>query len=275
MTSQALPAWNVVRVRWPVSAAWRAISAVVRSRISPMAMTSGSCRSRAFRPDLEGQPGRRVDLRLGDARDDRLDRVLERGQAALAPRPRRQLAEAGIDRRRLAAAGRAGEDDRAGGLVEEARERLAHLGGQAQVVEPEESARPGEEPDHGLLAVERREGAEPHLHLAGHAADPALLGDVGAIGQQLGQDLEPGDDVGRDPCRQDGHRLEHAVDPPADLQPVGPRVEVDVAHRGRPGRGEQLLDGLGRITAGWRGRASRAPGTGQGDRTWREPRKRN
>ena len=23
MTSQALPAWNVVRIRWPVSAAWK------------------------------------------------------------------------------------------------------------------------------------------------------------------------------------------------------------------------------------------------------------
>ena len=68
MTSQALPAWNVVSARWPVSEAWRAISAVARSRISPMAMTSGSWRSSDAQPDLEGQPGRRVDLRLGDAR---------------------------------------------------------------------------------------------------------------------------------------------------------------------------------------------------------------
>ncbi len=56
MTSQALPAWNVVRIKCPVSAAWRAISAVALSRISPMAITSGSWRNSDFSPDSSVSP---------------------------------------------------------------------------------------------------------------------------------------------------------------------------------------------------------------------------
>lgn len=41
---------RVESTRCPVSAAWIAISAVSRSRISPTMMMSGSCRSRARTP---------------------------------------------------------------------------------------------------------------------------------------------------------------------------------------------------------------------------------
>ena len=58
MTSQALPAWNVVRIRWPVSAAWSAISAVALSRISPMAMTSGSWREQRLQARLRASARR-------------------------------------------------------------------------------------------------------------------------------------------------------------------------------------------------------------------------
>ena len=37
--------WNVVSTLWPVRAAWIAVSAEKRSRISPSTITSGSCRT--------------------------------------------------------------------------------------------------------------------------------------------------------------------------------------------------------------------------------------
>ena len=42
--------WRVENTRWPVSAAWIAISAVSLSRISPTMITSGSWRSIERRP---------------------------------------------------------------------------------------------------------------------------------------------------------------------------------------------------------------------------------
>ena len=44
---------SVLNTRWPVSAAWIAISAVARSRISPTMMMSGSCRISARRPSAK------------------------------------------------------------------------------------------------------------------------------------------------------------------------------------------------------------------------------
>ena len=61
------------------------------------------------------------------------------------------------------------------------------------------------------------------------ASNPALLRDVVAVGQQIGQHLEPGDDVGRRLAAQRRDRLEHAVDPPPELEPVRDRLEMDVA----------------------------------------------
>ncbi|MNL79643.1 hypothetical protein D3C87_2062940 [compost metagenome] len=44
---------SVENTRWPVSAAWMAISAVSRSRISPTMMMSGSWRISARRPSVK------------------------------------------------------------------------------------------------------------------------------------------------------------------------------------------------------------------------------
>ena len=43
--SDASTVWMVESTRWPVSAAERAVRTVSSSRISPMRITSGSCRS--------------------------------------------------------------------------------------------------------------------------------------------------------------------------------------------------------------------------------------
>ncbi len=47
---------SVEKTRWPVSAAWMAISAVSRSRISPTMMTSGSWRTMWRRPAAKDRP---------------------------------------------------------------------------------------------------------------------------------------------------------------------------------------------------------------------------
>ncbi len=57
--------WIVESTRWPVSAAWMAISAVSRSRISPTMMTSGSCAQERAQAGGEGQADLAVDLRSG------------------------------------------------------------------------------------------------------------------------------------------------------------------------------------------------------------------
>ena len=49
MVSVASKVCSVLRTRWPVSAAERAIRALSESRISPMRIMSGSCRRMRFR----------------------------------------------------------------------------------------------------------------------------------------------------------------------------------------------------------------------------------
>ena len=68
---------TVENTRWPVSDAVIAISAVSRSRISPTMMTSGSWRRKRAQPAREGQLDLRVHLRLRDALELVLDRILD------------------------------------------------------------------------------------------------------------------------------------------------------------------------------------------------------
>ena len=68
----------MLKTSTPVSAARMPIRAVSSSRISPIMMTSGSWRSIALQPLAEAHVAAGVDLRLVDARDPVLDRVLDR-----------------------------------------------------------------------------------------------------------------------------------------------------------------------------------------------------
>ena len=56
MASAALPAWNELSMSWPVSEACSATSAVAASRISPIMITSGSCRSTLRNPSARSKP---------------------------------------------------------------------------------------------------------------------------------------------------------------------------------------------------------------------------
>jgi hypothetical protein len=68
---------SVESTRWPVSAAWIAISAVSRSRISPTMMMSGSWRISVRMPAGEIEPDAVLHLHLVERRLDHLDRVLD------------------------------------------------------------------------------------------------------------------------------------------------------------------------------------------------------
>ena len=81
----------------------------------------------------------------------------------------------------------------------------------------------------------------------GNGLDSPFLGDVGPIGQELGQNLEPGDDVGRDLRRQERDRLQYPIDSPAQLKPVAAGLEVNVAGPGGLRLGERQLDDIGRV----------------------------
>ena len=118
--------WSVEKTRWPVSAAVSAISMVSRSRISPTRITFGACRSDAL--SASGERRRvAVQLALMDGRllvvMQELDRILD-GEDVLGPGLVDQIDDRG-ERRGLAGAGRAGDQDDAvlerGGLGQHRR----------------------------------------------------------------------------------------------------------------------------------------------------------
>ena len=98
---------SVERTKWPVSAARIEISAVSRSRISPTITTSGSLRKTRAKRLREVEVDLRVDLQLVDAGQPVLDGVLDRDHVDLRTR---DVRERRIERRRLAGAGRAGDE---------------------------------------------------------------------------------------------------------------------------------------------------------------------
>ena len=105
---------SVPNVRWPVSAIFSAASTVSRSRISPMRTMSGSSRS-AARSALREAAGVAVDLALVHEAAlvlvDVLDRILDGEDVIVALGV--DLVDHRGERRRLAAAGRTGDQHQA------------------------------------------------------------------------------------------------------------------------------------------------------------------
>ena len=100
--------WSVESTRCPVSDAWIAISAVSRSRISPISTTSGSCRMIERSADAKVRPAFSFTCTCTIPGQPILDRILDRDDvdAALLEPPQR-----GVERRRLARAGWPGDED--------------------------------------------------------------------------------------------------------------------------------------------------------------------
>ena len=195
----------------------------------------------AAQPAGEVELGPGPGLRLRDPRQRPLDRVLDRDDVPAAV-VGHDLPQAGVDGRRLAAAARPGQEHRPGPRAQQPVEAGAHVGGEAELVQVEQTGRRVEHADDSALAVDRREGADAAVGAAGRAGAP-LLRDVGAVRQQLGHHLQPGDDVRRHLARQRRERPQHAVDPYPHGEGVGGRLEVDVAGPESVGLREQQIDG--------------------------------
>ena len=169
---------TVESTRWPVRAERIAISAVSRSRISPIMMTSGSWRRIARRARAKVVTDLGVGLDLGDARHLVLDRVLHGDD----------LLDAVVDLLKARArvvdlpepVGPGDEHDAVVG-VEPAPEEAEVVPLHAEVAEGEVVALLREQPQHDGLAERAGHRRDPDVHLAARDArrDPAVLGEGG------------------------------------------------------------------------------------------------
>ncbi len=195
-------------------------------------------------PHEEPQTGRqiesrgRIDLRLGNARHGDLDGIFQRDEAPRPGGPRGQFAQAGVDGRRLSAAGRPRDENGPRRLAEQLLECRQDVAGQAQIGQPLVLPGAAEEPHDGTFAVERGERAQPHFDVAVAQADAAFLGRIGAIGEQFGLDLQAGDNVGGQCPGDQGQGLEHAVDAEFGIQSFGGGLQVQIAGAGRAAGGQ-------------------------------------
>jgi len=218
----------------------------------------------------EGDAGDLVDLDLVDRGEDVLHRVLDGHDVALAAV---DLAEGGVERRRLAAAGGADADHHPEGRADELAPGLVGVGRHAEVGALEQGPALVEEAHRDLLAEDCRrrrhpdvEGATVDLERRLAVLGPAPLDDVHA-----GHDLDPADQGRAHLDREGGDVVEGAVDPEADPELVVLGLEVDVGgpvaqrlgdhqvdhlHHGRLGVGDGAC---GRLRCGGRVAATASP----------------
>ena len=140
--------------------------------------------------------------------------------------------DARVERRRLAAAGRAGDEDDAVGPADEPVHQRVLARAEAEVRQVEQDARLVEQAhDDALVAAARRDGADADVEaLAGD-----LLGDAPVLRQALlgdverALDLDAADDAVHEGARRAARDVELAVDAVADDDLLLLRLDVDVA----------------------------------------------
>ena len=158
-----------------------------------------------------------------------LDRVLDGDDVDLVAA---DLREARVERRRLARARRAGDEQRAGRPREDLRHLLLHLFAEADLGERRHFARLVEEAHRHRLAFDRRQRRDADVEHAargrGGQRDAAVLrlaplGDV-----ELRENLQARRDAGGEALRHAVRDVQHAVDAVAHDQLVLLRLDVDV-----------------------------------------------
>ena len=168
--------WTLESTRWPVSAADSAERTVSSSRISPIRITSGSWR-RTRRMARWNEPVSLPTSRwlMIDARSrvQVLDRILDRDDVARLGRV--DLVEHRRQRRRLARAGRTGQQDQAALLVGD----VVQDGRKPELVERLDRERDRPRNDRDRAALAERVDAEP----------PERLDRVGEVDLTLGVEL--------------------------------------------------------------------------------------
>ena len=156
------------------------------------------------------QPTREIKLRAGPrlrlayALDCLLHRIFDGDDVPAAAAGMHQMAQAGVNGCRLAAAARSREQDGAGPLAHHADQHAEHVRRQAKLLQIQRPAGCIEKANDDAFALDRGEGAHAHVHAvaAGGLANASFLRNVETVSQQLGQHLEPGRHVGRQVAAQ-------------------------------------------------------------------------
>ena len=154
------------------------------------------------------------------------------------------LSQAGVERRRLAAAGRAGDQHHAVRQFQRPFEAGPDVLGQAELFVVEIDGGAVEHAQHHLLAVERRHRrhAEVDLVAAHRQLDAAVLRQPALGDVEPRHDLDARDDRGLQPRRRRLDLVQHAVIAVAHPQPVGERLEMDVGGMGFDRARDHLVD---------------------------------
>ena len=158
----------------------------------------------------------------------------------------RDVLEQGVERGGLAAAGGAADDDQPLRRKHLPPQPLDHVGGEPQLIQRQALVGMCHQAQHDALAADGREAR--HAYVAGIAVllavDSALLGDVGAIGEQAGEHLQPCRHVDRHHLRQMFDILQKAVDAKTHAQRVVLRLQVQVAGAGIDRPADQAVNEL-------------------------------
>ena len=195
----------------------------------------------------EGEPLGLAHLDLRDACDLILDRILDRDDVHPSGL---ELVERRVERRRLAASRRAGDQHHALAVAEQPLEHLALLGRQAQVGDRAAQVGLVQDADDDLLAAPgHRDGRHAEVHrLAVHPGGGVAVVRVERIGDvEPGPDLHPAHQGRAGSFRQPHHLAQHAVHPVAHhhgaLGGLGVDIAGALAHRVADHRVHQLGDG--------------------------------
>ena len=160
-------------------------------------------------------------------------------------RPGLDRRDRGAQRRRLAAAGRADDEDHAVLVLEEVAELFHRGGGEAELLERRRPLARVEHAHDDLLAVHRAQARDAEvdvlavlgLHAEAAVLRQALLGDV-----HPRHDLHAGDEPFVDPLGQVHHFLEDAVEAVADEHALLHRLDVHVARAAGDGAVDDEID---------------------------------
>jgi hypothetical protein len=206
----------------------RALGAA-RPLLSRNAVHVGVGAQHRAQPDVEGDAGLGRDLHLLDAGDALLDGVLDREDAALAVV---ELVQGGVERGRLAGAGRPGDEHGAVRPVDRAREALELGALHPERLEPVDGhvAALVEDAHDDALAVDerQRDDADVHAPAFDRQRETAVLGHAPLGDVEVGHDLDARDDAHRHPALDGRRRGEHAVDAEQHARVALLGVDVDV-----------------------------------------------
>jgi len=191
----------------------------------------------------EGQADRVVHVHLVDPVKVVLDRVLGGHDVGAGDV---HFGERRVERRRLAAAGRAGHQDHAVGAGDRVHEVLERGRLESELRQVERQVPLVEDPEHDLLPEDGRERGDAQVDrpLEHPDLDAAVLRDPPFRDVELRHDLDAGEDRRLQLKRGGRHLLEHAVDPEAHAQLPFVRLDVDVARTAPHRLGDEGVDEL-------------------------------